>query len=233
MKLKTKILAFAIIGCLLVPQLAYAQQTTSIVQRDSETQNLKKAQLEKILADAESKGIIIDREVENINYENLNLEKIKTQLEKLSSIPKVLDFDNEKSENSNFSTNNAIHLDALDEKVKSLYAQYRYSGDEDVYGNGYTYHVILHVDYDCLFDRHGKAIRIEQLNDTFAVGDNISAGANFTQKGRIIPTFKNDNRRVKLRGKGRFTVGIQGVGGAHYDVEYFCTVYAGDKGYQF
>ena len=124
---------------------------------------------------------------------------------------------------------NEMSLRSYDEYVKSLYAVYKYKGHHDIYGRGYNYDTLIHVDYDCLFDHNDRPVRIERINDAFATGINFTIGVNFSQTGRIIESRVSDSK-IDLRGKGRYTIGIEGIGGAMYDVEYYCTVVAGHKG---
>ena len=216
MKSKIRIGTLLVMSFLFISQASYGSETN------------KKEELERIVTEAEDKGAVIDINYENIDYESLNLENIETELLMLTSIPKeiILDPINIDENNSN------IMPAARDEYVKVLTAQYKYRGDKDINGRSYRYDTIIHVDYDCLFNYSGKAIRIEKINDAYATQVNYSFGVSFSQKGSIIPTRISDSQ-INLRGKGRYTVGVGSIGGAHYDVEYFCTVRAGNKGVQY
>lgn len=224
MKSKTKIGAIVIMVSLLVSQVAYG----------SEMNKPKKEQLKEILTQAEAKGAVIDIEFENIDYENLNIAGIEASLLALTSMPQEIILEPVDTDPVNVDKNNSnIMPAAYDEYVKYQYAQYKYNGSKDIYGRSYNYNTIIHFDYDCLFDRNGRAQAIDRINDTFATGINMSFGVSFSQTGSIISTMSSDYKSVKLRGKGRYTVGLEGLGGAYYDVEYSCTARAGDNGPQY
>lgn len=219
MKSRTKVGAIVIMISLLVSQAAYG----------SEINKPKEEQLKEILMQAEAKGAVIDIEFENIDYENLNITEIETNLLALTSMPQEMILEPVNTDKNDFN----IMPAAYDEYVKYQYAQYKYSGSKDIYGRSYSYNTIIHFDYNCLFDRNGRAQAIDKINDVFATGINMSFGVSFSQNGSIIKTMSSDYKSVNLRGKGRYTVGLEGLGGAYYDVEYSCTARAGDNGPQY